>query len=302
MVTLIQDVELRRIIAQLRPAVAYDWLGSKSKLQLNRYHFQLQTLTLAINAGDVINVQITIDSVLHPISIPVATAAPSNRFKLAAAEITITRFWATPASAGATSQVYMTIKNHSDAVINISSIVYENAATTELRKTLTLTTSEPQVTALAIAVGRTLIMNSHETWDSVVVWTDGETVKPTEAEMITQHDLNVITDAMNVIAEAGILTSVAAFTLTRTDAQVALALMADLTTTFLDGNTPNASTVYSAFVTRLVGTNLETPVKNYVTMMTGLTGFGVGIPDSEKQQIMTITLGFLHTLWIVWRS
>lgn len=139
-------------------------------------------------------------------------------------------------------------------------------------------------------------------------WSVNGVSKPTEQQMIDAYNAALVDDAalQSMIDQqktdhAAIRMELDTFSLDSIQARLSLELLSDLIKAFQTGtNPPDADTVYAGFVAHLNGTSLEAPITNYVTMMSGLVSFGVGIPTSEKQTIMPIVIDYLLSNMIVW--
>lgn len=147
--------------------------------------------------------------------------------------------------------------------------------------------------------GSGLRLAAGETWDDVVIWTDGGSIKPTEAEMIIEYDLVLVERAVLATDKQTVQDEIDSFSLVRSDYVLAFELMNKLVNAFANGQTPTLATVYSNFITAINGSNLEANITAYITMQTGLTDFAPTIPDSEKRDIMQNGIDFLQTLILV---
>lgn len=60
--------------------------------------------------------------------------------------------------------------------------------------------------------------------------------------------------------------------------------------------------IYTSFATELVGSDLEDPIKEFVTKFSepSITNFGFGISDADKKEVLLLTRAFIHSGVTVW--
>lgn len=135
---------------------------------------------------------------------------------------------------------------------------------------------------------------------NAIIWTDQILTQPTEQQVIDWEVQRLTEIAIQEQTMTSINNHITSNPITDSNVEIAYGLLNDLTVAYLQGLNPTTNTVYANFVSSLAGTDLETPITNYVTMLTGITAFGTGIPTADKQQIMRVVIGFLTTGLVVW--
>lgn len=90
------------------------------------------------------------------------------------------------------------------------------------------------------------------------------------------------------------------YSVTRKDYALALELLNLITKFYMDGNTISLDDAYEEFTSRLIGTNFQTPIINYITMITGITNFGTTILPDNKRRIITNACDFIRNYVIVY--
>lgn len=134
-----------------------------------------------------------------------------------------------------------------------------------------------------------------------IEWLHPTDPKPTEQQILDWENTRLNILATHKIDSDAIQAELNDYAVNQARARLAIEIISELTKTFLDGQNPSTTSVYAAFVTRLNGSDLESAIKNYVTMITGLTSFGTSIPIAEKQSIMLHAKSFLSDVIIIWQ-
>lgn len=123
--------------------------------------------------------------------------------------------------------------------------------------------------------------------------------KPTEQQMIGWENERLALLQQEDDDRQTVINETNSYLLGRSDYVLAYQLQAKLTQAYANGLNPSLSTVYQNFVQTLNGTSLETPITNFVTMMTGITEFGLTISDTDKRAVLENAIDFLQSLCVV---
>lgn len=136
--------------------------------------------------------------------------------------------------------------------------------------------------------------------DDAIDWLGDIANKPSEEQVITWETARIAEQTAIEDDRSAIETELSDYDVQNPHVRLVLELISDLTKAFINGQNPSTAIVYSGFVTRLNGSNLESAIKNYVTMRTGLSSFGTSISIANKQSIMAATHEYLQSVLLVW--